>query len=132
MSEREDLDYIIIERKRGGFGPFVWGAAIGAGMALLLSPRSGRQLREELREGVLHARDEAESAVRGVQRSVTDTVGGVREDVRGRLDAARDAFEAGRRAARESGRTGVEAATRRRPARPAFDEAIDEDLDADV
>lgn len=132
MSEREDLDYIIIERKRGGFGPFVWGAAIGAGMALLLSPRSGRQLREELRGSVLRARDEAESAVRGVQRSVTDTVGGVREDVRDRLDAARDAFEAGRRAARESSRHGSEPAARPRPVGPPLDHVTDEDLDADV
>lgn len=132
MSDREDLDYIIIERKRGGFGPFVWGAAIGAGLALLLSPRSGRQLREDLRESMLRARNEAESAVRGVQRSVTDTVGGVREDVRGRLDAARDAFEAGRRAARESSHRGSEPMGRTRPAAAPLDHVTDEDLDADV
>lgn len=131
MSDHEDLDYIIIERKRGGFGAFVWGAAIGAGLALLFAPRSGRQVRADLRNSVLRIRDEAEGAVRGVQRSVNDTVGGVREDVRGRLDAARDAFEAGRRAARES-RRGTQPGLRQRPAGPPLDQVADEELDSDV
>lgn len=132
MSHQEDLDYIIIERKRGGFAPFVWGAALGAGLALLFAPRSGRQTRAEIRDSVHRLRDQAEEAVRGVQRSVTDTVGGVREDVRDRVDAAREAFDAGRRAARDT-RRGLEPRARHaRPAGPPLDQVADEELDSEV
>lgn len=131
MSDHEDQDYIIIERKRGGFGAFVWGALIGAGVALLVAPRSGRQTRAELRNGVQRLRDQAEEAVRGAQQSVNDTVSGVRTDVRSRVDAARDAFEAGRQAARES-RRGIEPQARSRPVGPPLDQVADEDLDSGV
>lgn len=116
MSERDDAQYVLIERNGGGsFGSFVWGAALGAGLALLLAPRSGRQTRNEIRAGVQRIRDRAEDAVRSAQDGVTDRIDGVRSDVRGRMDAARDAFEAGRRAAKE---TRQEYETRTRTRRP--------------
>jgi gas vesicle protein len=127
MSDRDDLDYIIIERKRGGFGAFIWGAAIGAGLALLYAPRSGRQVRDELRAGVTRMRDRAEDAVRQAQGTVTDRIDGVRTDVRGRIDAAREAFDAGRQAARDT-------RTRPRPGvvMPPRDAVGDEGLDSEV
>lgn len=127
MSDRDDLDYIIIERKRGGFGAFLWGAAIGAGLALLYAPRSGRQTRDELLSGVTRMRDRAEEAVRHAQGTVTERIDGVRTDVRGRIDAAREAFDAGRQAARDT-------RTRTRPgvAMPPRDAVADEGLDSDV
>jgi gas vesicle protein len=127
MSEHDQQDYMIIERKRGGFGPFIWGAAIGAGLALLFAPRSGRQVRADIRDGVQRLRDQAEEAVREAQRSVTDRYDTVRTDVRGRVDAARDAFEAGRRAAREAGRRGQPEPVR--PSNPPLDRVVDEELD---
>lgn len=102
MADHEELPYIVIERRSGGAGAFVWGALIGAGLALLFAPRSGRETRDEIRAGALRIRDRAEDAVRSVTESVQETVGGVRGEVQGRIDAARDAFEAGRRAARET------------------------------
>ncbi|NJD09025.1 MAG: YtxH domain-containing protein [Gemmatimonadetes bacterium] len=126
MPELDDQDYIIIERKRGGVGAFLWGAAIGAGLALLLAPRSGRQLRAHLRDGVQRLRDQAEDAVREAQRSVTDRYDSVRTDVRDRVEAAREAFEAGRRAARQahSGPTEPDG-----PDTPPLDRVADEELD---
>ena len=125
MPQIDDQDYIIIERKRGGFGPFVWGAAIGAGVALLFAPRSGRQVRADIRDSVQRLRDQAEEAVREAQRSVTDRYDDVRTDVRGRVDAARDAFEAGRRAAREARRAPGEPVS----TNPPLDRVADEELD---
>jgi gas vesicle protein len=127
MSDRDDLDYIIVERKRGGFGAFLWGAAIGAGVALLYAPRSGRATRDELRAGVTRVRDRAEDAVRNAQGAVTERIDGVRGDVRGRIDAAREAYDAGRQAARET-------RTRSRPGvvMPPRDAVADERLDTDV
>ena len=104
MADHEDMPYIIIERRSGGFGSLVLGALLGAGAALLLAPRSGRETRDEIRAGALRLRDRAEDAVRNVTDSVNETIGGVRGEVEGRVDAAREAFEAGRRAARETRR----------------------------
>lgn len=100
MANHDDLPYIVIERRSGSFGSLVLGALLGAGAALLLAPRSGRETRDDIRSNALRLRDRAEDAVRGV----TDTIGGVRGEVEGRVEAARDAFEAGRRAARETRR----------------------------
>jgi gas vesicle protein len=104
MADHDDLPYIVIERRSGSFGSLVLGALLGAGAALLLAPRSGRETRDEIRAGALRLRDRAEDAVRGVADTVNETIGGVRGEVEGRLGAARDAFEAGRRAARETRR----------------------------
>jgi gas vesicle protein len=102
MSDQDDLPYIVIERRGGSIGAFLWGAVIGAGAALLLAPRSGEETREEILSGVQRLKDRAEETVRNVQDSVTETIGGVRDEVGGRFDAAKEAFEAGRQAARET------------------------------
>jgi gas vesicle protein len=102
MSHRDDLPYIVIERRSAGVAAFVYGALIGAGVALLFAPRSGRETRDELRAGAKRVRSRAEDAVRQVQDTVTGTFEDVREEVNDRLDAAREAFEAGRHAARST------------------------------
>ncbi len=98
----DDLPYIVIERRTGGFAAFIWGAIIGAGAALLLAPRSGQETRAEIGMGVRRIRDRAEQTVRDLQNSVTETLDGVRTEVTDTVDAARDAFEAGRQAARDT------------------------------
>ena len=143
MAEHDDMPYVVIERRSGGFGLFLLGALLGAGAALLMAPRSGQELRDEITSGVKRLRDSAEDAVRGVQSSVTGAVSGVREQVVGRMDAARDAFDAGREAARESradmerrireARAGFDAgqraARRTRSSPPVLDTDLDEDQD---
>lgn len=104
MSDHDDSPYIVIERRSGSAAGFFWGALIGAGIALLFAPRTGRETRNEIRAGALRLRDRAEDAVRGVTEEITDTIGDVRGEVTGRLEAAREAFDAGRRAARQSRR----------------------------
>jgi gas vesicle protein len=102
MADHDEVPYIVIERRSGGAGAFLWGALLGAGAALLLAPRSGRETRDEIRAGALRIRDRAEDAVRNVTDSVHEAIGDVRGEVQGRLHHARDAFESGRRAARET------------------------------
>lgn len=104
-----DEGYVIIERRTGSFGTFVWGLLLGAGAALLFAPKSGRETRRELGEGVERLRDRAETRARELQRNVNETVDDVRrqvEDVRRQveegLDSARRAMESGREAARAS------------------------------
>jgi gas vesicle protein len=102
MSDHDDTPYIVIERRSGGMGAFLWGAIIGAGVALLYAPRAGEQTREELRTGALRLKGRAEDTVRSLQDSVADTVDNLRGEVTDRIDSARDAFDAGRDAARET------------------------------
>src|SRR5688572_17442027 len=143
--DEDDLPYVVIERRSAGFGTFLLGALLGAGVALVFAPRSGRELRSGLTDGVRKLKEGAEETVRNVQESVTGAITGVRDQVVGRVEAARDAFDAGRDAARESRAemerrirearqgfdAGVKAARRNRPAtRPAADaELLGEDED---
>ena len=44
----DDEPYVIIEKNNGSVGSFLIGLAVGAGVALLLAPSSGRDLRDDL------------------------------------------------------------------------------------
>jgi gas vesicle protein len=101
--EYQEEPYIVVERHEdSGVGPFVLGALIGAGIALLFAPRSGRDTRDTITQGALRLKEAAEDTVRTVQESVTGAVDSVRAQVGGGVDRARNAIDAGRTAARES------------------------------
>ncbi|HEX5726396.1 MAG TPA: YtxH domain-containing protein [Longimicrobiaceae bacterium] len=113
MDEYDDLPAIVIERRGGGLGAFVWGALLGAGAALLLAPRSGAETQRELRgaarrlryaaEGrVNEARERMAGAVDRTRGRVTDQLSAVRESVETRVEHARYAVETGRQAARQA------------------------------
>ncbi|HEX7118996.1 MAG TPA: YtxH domain-containing protein [Longimicrobiales bacterium] len=102
MADYDDLPYIVVERRSGGFSAFLWGAILGAGAALLLAPRTGKEMRRELRDGVDRLRRNAEGTVRQVQESLASTVDDLRDQVTGRVASARQAVEAGRDAARRT------------------------------
>ena len=81
----EGEPHIVIERDRdGGFGSFVLGALVGAGLALLLAPQSGEETQEEIKKQARRFRVHAEERVRAAQEEL------------------RDAVESGRQAAREA------------------------------
>jgi gas vesicle protein len=97
-----DEGYVIIERRTGNFGTFVWGMLLGAAAALLFAPKSGRETRRELTDSMYRLRDQAEEKVREVQHTVTDTVEDVRRQFEEGIDTARRAVESGKEAARAS------------------------------
>ena len=67
--KRKAPDIIIIEQQSGsGLGWLVFGAAVGAGVALLLAPASGEDTRKELRR-----------RARELQLSAADAIDGLRE-----------------------------------------------------
>jgi len=138
MRDDEEYPYIVVERQSGALGSFLLGALVGAGVALLFAPRSGRELRDGIADGARRLKDSAEDKVRGVQDAVNDTLESVRRQVSDRVDAARDALDAGREAARESRaemerriretRAGYESARR---AYEGDEDLEEEDLDAE-
>lgn len=97
-----DEGYVIIERRTGNFGTFVWGMLLGAAAALLFAPKSGRETRRELTDSVTRLRDQAEEKVHEVQRNVTDAVEDVRRQFEEGIDTARRAVDSGKEAARAS------------------------------
>jgi gas vesicle protein len=113
MHAHDEVPYVVIERHASGAAPFLWGVILGAGIALLLAPRSGAETQEEIRQRVRRVRDAAEDRVNGARDTVTgavtrtrdrfqDRIDSVRGAVETRTEQARDALDAGRRAARDA------------------------------
>jgi gas vesicle protein len=97
-----DEGYVIIERRTGNFGTFVWGLLVGAAAALLFAPKTGRETRKELSESYFRLRNDAEDRIRDAQEAMNRTVDDVRRQFEDGMDSARRAMESGRQAARES------------------------------
>lgn len=113
MHDHDEVPYIVIERERGGMEPFLWGALLGAGLALLFAPRSGAETQREIRDRVRSLRDTAGGRIDEARDRVTSAVERTRGEVSGRVNAVRDAIEtrtsqvrqavdAGRHAARDA------------------------------
>jgi Gas vesicle protein len=96
--EMDEEPYLIVERHEGAqIAPFLIGLAVGAGIALLLAPRSGEETRREIAEGVKRAREAAVDAVEGITETVAGTLDGARNKVAEGIDSARDAVNIRRR-----------------------------------
>ena len=85
----DDLPYIVIERHSAGVAPFFWGALIGAGVALLLAPRSGVETQDEIRQGVRRVRNVAEDKVEAARSTMNRT----RERLENQMETVRDQFD---------------------------------------
>lgn len=68
MRDRDDVPYIVIERESTtGMGSFVVGALVGAGLALLFAPQSGKETQEEIRVRANKLRGAAEERMLDMQ-----------------------------------------------------------------
>lgn len=72
---------------------FVLGAVIGAGVALLLAPRTGKETRQRLAD----AGRRWGGAARSKLDQARDTAKDLKRDVKSALDAGREAFESGQK-----------------------------------
>lgn len=137
MPDHENVPYIVIEREGGGVGPFLWGVLLGAGVALLLAPRSGEETQEEIRLRARKLRAAAEERVDSVRDSVTDTITRTRNQFQDRMDSVLDVVDTrGREAIESSRRVASDAREelRRRvaEARTGVDAALEDDDRADT
>jgi gas vesicle protein len=109
----DDDPFVVIEQERGSLTSFVWGAAIGAAVALLLAPQSGADTRHAIGTRARRVRRRAEETADELTDSVVDRYEQARHSVETRIDTARQAIqlkkrqasraiEAGRRAAQEA------------------------------
>jgi gas vesicle protein len=112
MPDYDDFPYIVIEKRSAGLGPFIWGAIIGAGAALLLAPRPGVQTQEDIRRGVRRVQstyhrtreriEDGIETVRGSVDTVREQIDNVRDRFDARADDVRDHFDEGRRRAEDA------------------------------
>lgn len=89
----EDEPYVVIEKHSSGMGSFFLGLAVGAGIALLFAPRSGRETRQSIARGARRVRRAAADAVEGVTDKVVGTFEDARQQVEDRINAVRGAVE---------------------------------------
>ncbi len=91
----EGEPFVVIEREEPGIGTLLLGVAIGAGVALLLAPRSGADTRRMIGHRARRTGDRMRDAATGVADNVTTHVNDVRNRVVERVGAARDAVRRG-------------------------------------
>ena len=103
MRDRDEAPYIVIERESGGgLGPFILGALVGAGIALLLAPQSGEETQEEIKARARKFKETAQERAREVQHDLEDRLAVARENLQARVESVREAVDSGRQAALEA------------------------------
>src|SRR6185437_9174389 len=93
MARDDDADepYVIIEDRSSDVGPFLMGAIIGAGLALLLAPHTGRETRAAIGRQAKAARRAAGDAAGDVAGRVSETFADARDELERRIESARAA-----------------------------------------
>lgn len=89
--DRDDDEQIIIieENDSSGLSAFMLGAAIGAGLALIMAPQSGEQTRELIGR---RARKAGEATKRAGTK-VTDALAQAKADIEMRIDTAKSSID---------------------------------------
>jgi gas vesicle protein len=105
-----DDPYIVIEKHNGGVGDFLLGALIGAGVALLFAPRSGRETRADISRRARAAQDRVRDVAEGVTDQVVDTFEGARTRIEEQIETARSAIVAKKEQVSRAMEAGREAA----------------------
>jgi gas vesicle protein len=90
------------EEREYGVGPLIFsfflGGLIGAGVALLLAPKSGRETREKIKELAGEAKGKAEEVIEQVKGKVTSVVEKGKEVLEEKKSIVTTAIEAGKEA----------------------------------
>jgi len=93
-----------MKHEEGGYGAgplifsFFLGGLIGAGVALLFAPKSGRETREKIKEFAGEAKGKAEEVLEQVKSKVTSVVEKGKEAIEERKSILTSALEAGKEA----------------------------------
>lgn len=114
MSENGSEPVVIVERRGTGVAAFLWGAAVGAVVALLFAPKSGEETQRELREGARRMREGAGEKLTELRGTIEEGYTRARDGVEDRVESARQSVEGRQRQAGEAIKAGKEAARRAR------------------
>ena len=97
----DDDDVVVVEKRGSPVVPFLWGLAIGAGLALLLAPMSGEELRANLRTRSKQLKDLAAEKAEELEDLVAGGYEKARSRVEAGLESAKQRVHDGRQMARE-------------------------------
>ncbi|MEX0691874.1 MAG: YtxH domain-containing protein [Gemmatimonadales bacterium] len=104
---------VVVVEKSSGVGGFLTGLLLGAGIALLMAPRSGEETRAMLTDRVRRLRDAAEEGLDDLQDMVGDGYERAKATVEKKIDTARRSIDQKREGARsvvDAGRAAVRSA----------------------
>jgi gas vesicle protein len=103
MRDHDEMPTIIIEKDTGGgFGAFILGALVGAGVALLLAPQSGEETQAELKRRAEELKSSAEDRLKAASEQLETRLDQARAGVNERVDRVKHAVDTGRDAARDA------------------------------
>jgi len=97
----DDEDVVVVEKHGSPVGPFLWGLAIGAGLALLLAPMSGEELRANLKKRGSQLKDLAAEKADELEELVAGGYEKARARVEAGLESAKQRVHEGREMAHE-------------------------------
>ena len=93
---RDDYDddaTVIVERRSVGLGAFLTGLAIGAGIALLMTPQSGPELRRDLKRRAKRAQRVARDLSRDMRSKAEDMLDDAKSQLETRVAIVRKKAE---------------------------------------
>ena len=114
MSEQDQQPYVVVERRASGAVAFICGALVGAGVALLLAPKSGRETQAELREGARRLREGAGERLTDFRDTMGEQYDRTREGMGTRVESFRRSVADRQKKAEEAIKAGKDAARQAR------------------
>lgn len=84
-----------------GFMPFIMGAAIGAGLALVFAPRSGEETRQKANDVADDVRERVRKIIDDAEERIKETVDESRENLDEKREVFASAIAAGKEAYEE-------------------------------
>ena len=110
-----DEPYVVIQERSSDVGSFLLGLAIGAGVALLFAPRTGDQIRGEIKRRVKDVGDKAAGSFSEAREKVEQRLESARLALEEKKQRMTVAVAAGRAAARQAAREARREMAKRAP-----------------
>lgn len=98
---RHDDDEVVYVERGGSVGPFLWGLAIGAAVALLFAPMSGEDLRAEIGRRGRRLKDAAVEKAEELEEMMAEGYQKAKGAVHERVEDARRTVREGRQYAHD-------------------------------
>ena len=99
---RSDQPVVIVERSESGLGGFLLGLAVGAGIALLWTPKTGEETRRQLKNTGRRLRAAASEKAEDLQEALSGGYERTRDRIDEGLDSARQTLDEKRERARDA------------------------------
>ena len=104
-NEKEPLE--IDGKSSSGAGAFVLGALLGAGLALLLTPRTGHEIQKRIKEKAEQLRKSAKDNLAGQGQTLETRIDDLRDGIESQIRLVKDIVESSQKVKEMNDRGGV-------------------------